>query len=218
MATPATSTAVNGTHPAPPRVAFLGPVGTYTHQATSEFFGDCELAPQARIADVFTAVSSGSASYGVVPIENSSFGPVAETTEQLRMTELSVRGMLALRIGHALMASRKAEKGKLKRVFSHEQAIGQCRQYLAERYPGIEIIPVNSTAQAAERAVDDLEALAICSLKCAEVYDLDVVDTDIQDAGEANTTRFIVLSHSSVPLPSRYPISRPKTVDTAPEQ
>lgn len=78
------------------------------------------------VADVFTAVSSGSASYGVVPIENSSFGPVAETTEQLRTTELSVRGMLALRIGHALMASRKAEKGKLKRVFSHEQVRGAC--------------------------------------------------------------------------------------------
>ncbi|GAA6046413.1 hypothetical protein JCM3770_004906 [Rhodotorula araucariae] len=202
----------------PPRVAFLGPLGTYSHQATSDFFGTCELVPQTRIADVFAAVSSGLTPFGLVPIENSSFGNVAETMEQLRTTALSVRGMIALRIGHALLASRRAEKGKMKRVYSHEQGIGQCRGYLAERYPGAEIIPVNSTAQAAQEAFDDPEALAICSLKCAEVYDLDIVDKDIQDAGATNTTRFVVLAPSTVPLPPYYPMTRLGKLDEQTEQ
>lgn len=123
------------------------------------------------------------------------------------------------------------------------QGIGQCRNYLAERYPGIDIVPVNSTAQAAREASDDVEGLAICSLKCAEVYDLDIVDRDIQDAGAsaylrssrflkglsltdgalcrslaANTTRFVVLAPSAVPLPLSYPASRPSKLDEQPEQ
>ncbi|GAA5894408.1 hypothetical protein JCM8208_006226 [Rhodotorula glutinis] len=218
MASTSTSAAASRSPP-PPRVAFLGPLGTYSHQATADFFGaGCELVPQPRIADVFTAVSAGETSFGVVPIENSSFGQVVETVDQLRSTELAVRGMTALRIGHALLASRKAEKGKARRVYSHEQGIGQCRSYLAERYPGIDVVLVNSTAQAAREAADDVEGLAICSLKCAEVYDLDVVDTDIQDAGATNTTRFIVLAPSALPLPLSYPASRPTERDEELEQ
>ncbi|GAA5844518.1 hypothetical protein JCM11251_004201, partial [Rhodosporidiobolus azoricus] len=110
-----------------PRVAFLGPLGTYSHQAAIEFFGgECELLPQGTIADVFTTLSSSfpSASpspplFGLVPIENSSFGPVLETSDQLRTTQLSVRGMVALRVGHALLGSR--ERSGVKRVYSHEQ-------------------------------------------------------------------------------------------------
>ncbi|GAA5994319.1 prephenate dehydratase PHA2 [Rhodotorula paludigena] len=207
MATPSAA-AVSASSAAPPRVAFLGPLGTYSHQATTDFFGPCELVPRTRIADVFTAVSTSAAAFGVVPIENSSFGPVAETMEQLRTTQLSLRGMTALRIGHALLANKKADLNQMKRVYSHEQGLGQCREYLGRRYPGIEIIPVNSTAQAAQEAVNDLQSLAVCSLKCAEVYDLLAVDTDIQDAGATNTTRFIVLAPSDVALPSRYPASQ----------
>ncbi|GAA6014885.1 hypothetical protein JCM10207_002212 [Rhodosporidiobolus poonsookiae] len=207
--------------PSRPRVAFLGPLGTYSHQATNQFFGDdCHLVPQACISDVFTAVSTFSTTYGLVPIENSSFGPVAETMDQLRTTQLSVRGMTSLRIGHALLSCREApkERVRMKRVYSHEQGIGQCRGYLAQHYPSIEIIPVNSTALAATKALEDPEGLAICSIKCAEVYGLDVVDTDIQDAGATNTTRFIALSQSSHPLPPRYPASELRVVDSHPEQ
>ncbi|GAA5987083.1 hypothetical protein JCM10908_001019 [Rhodotorula pacifica] len=191
-----------------PRVAFLGPLGTYSHQAATDFFGECECVPQERIADVFTAVSSSRAIYGVVPIENSSFGPVAETAEQLRTSELALRGMTALRIGHALLASKEAGNAAPRRVYSHEQALGQCRRYLAKRYPNAEIVQVNSTAKAAQEAARDPEGMAVCSFKCAEVYDLRVVDRDIQDAGDTNTTRFVVLSLSSTTLPPSYPIMR----------
>ncbi|GAA5882238.1 hypothetical protein JCM16303_002298 [Sporobolomyces ruberrimus] len=209
---------------APLRISFLGPLGTYSHQAATNFFGDeVDLLPVERIADVFTSVTSSTSDFGIVPIENSSFGPVLETEEQLRTTRLSLRGMVQLKIGHSLLAKRGVagdEEGKkrIKRVYSHEQGIGQCRQYIAERYPQAEMIPVTSTAKAAQDAKEDEEGLAICSLKCAEVYDLDVVDTNIQDAGFSNTTRFIALSRSDRTLPDRYPIERPKRADTEPEQ
>ncbi|ORY91558.1 Prephenate dehydratase [Leucosporidium creatinivorum] len=189
------------------RVAFLGPLGTYSHQATNNFFGDCSLVPCDRIVDVFTSVSSSSTPFGIVPIENSSIGDVKETMDALRATTLCVRGMTSLKIGHALLGLEVGMRQELvKRVYSHEQGLGQCVEYLALRYPGAQIIPVNSTAKAAQEAAEDEEALAICSIKCAEVYGLEVVDTDIQDGGETNTTRFVVISQASTPLPDEFPI------------
>ncbi|GAA5984597.1 hypothetical protein JCM5350_008152 [Sporobolomyces pararoseus] len=200
------------------RISFLGPLGTYSHQAATDFFGNdpnFQLLPVERIADVFDSVSSSSSEFGIVPIENSSFGPVIETSDQLRTTSLSVRGMIRLKIGHSLLSSKgvardEAGKRKMKRVYSHEQGIGQCREYIQRNYPQVEIVPVTSTAKAAQQVLQDPEGLAICSLKCAEVYGLDVVDTDIQDAGFSNTTRFICLSKSERILSERYPVERPK--------
>ncbi|GAA6033629.1 hypothetical protein JCM8097_004357 [Rhodosporidiobolus ruineniae] len=202
-----------------PRVAFLGPLGTYSHQAATDFFGfEVDLVPQARIADVFQATSSSSTAFGLVPLENSSFGPVAETMDSLRTTRLSARGMTSLRVGHALLGAQgRVGEGEVKRVYSHEQAIGQCRAYLASHYPSASILPVASTALAAQKAAQDLEALAICSLMCAEVYGLEVVDRDIQDSA-ANTTRFLALSLPDVPLPSKYPVKPTRVLDLDPEQ
>ncbi|POY73631.1 hypothetical protein BMF94_3165 [Rhodotorula taiwanensis] len=177
----ASGLAVNGTKR--PRVAFLGPLGTYSHQAM----------------------------YGVVPIENSSFGPVAETTEQLRTSELALKGMTALRIGHALLASREADRDRPpKRVYSHEQALGQCRRYLQDRYSEAEIVQVNSTAKAAQEAGRDPEAFAISPIKCADVYGLQVIDRDIQDAG-ASECRLPPQGYQSPPilLASWYSPSQP---------
>ncbi|KAK4055594.1 prephenate dehydratase [Microbotryomycetes sp. JL201] len=216
------------------KVACLGPLGTYSHQATTEFFGDdSDLSTCNEIADVFKAVESRAVRYGVVPIENSSFGPVQETMARLRSTRLSVRGMTKLKIGHALMSNtprvkrprsaahdaHESQKNSVApdqspnssvpvlRIYSHEQAIGQCKGYLARYYDGAQIVSVTSTAKAALLAKDDNQALAVCSLKCAQVYQLHVIDTDIQDAGADNTTRFIVLSQPGDELDSRFPLS-----------
>lgn len=92
------------------------------------------------------------------------------------------------------MAANRSSRGLLNRetrqlMFQHwllhSQALGQCRRYLQERYPDADVVEVNSTAKAAQEAVRDPDGLAICSYKCAEVYDLQVVDRDIQDAGES---------------------------------
>jgi prephenate dehydratase len=175
---------------------------------------------------VFTSVSSSSTPFGLAPIENSSIGDVKETMDALRATTLCVRGMTSLKIGHALLGRKggkrddsvkkvysheqvsraagevegaAAAKGKGKLIVRFEQGLGQCVGYLARRYPRAEIIPVNSTAKAAQEAAEDEEALAICSIKCAEVYDLEVVDTDIQDGG---ASELIVLPLSSRDRPS----------------
>lgn len=85
-------------------------------------------------------------------------------------------------------------RGKGKLTLWLAQGLGQCVGYLARRYPGAQIIPVNSTAKAAQEAAEDEESLAICSIKCAEVYGLEVVDTDIQDGGESESRSFLVRS------------------------
>ncbi|KAM0747517.1 Prephenate dehydratase [Meredithblackwellia eburnea MCA 4105] len=198
-----------------PRVSFLGPLGTYSHQATSDFFGDnVDLVPVPTIADVFASVTSSSTSYGLVPIENSSIGPVTETMDLLRTTtDAVVRNMVALKIGHAVMGLPGLEQGdKVRKVYSHEQGIGQCVDYLAKHYPGAEVVPTTSTARAAELARDDPTALAICSIKCAEVYGLKVYGRDVQDGGASNTTRFVIISQPSIPLAREYPVE-PWTVN-----
>ncbi|KAK4057837.1 prephenate dehydratase [Microbotryomycetes sp. JL221] len=203
-------------------VACLGPLGTYSHQATTNFFGqDATIHTCNEIADVFKAVERGTTRYGVVPIDNSSFGLVQETSIQLKQTRLSVRAMTKLTIGHALMSKLKRTSRRtnthvkntsihhepnVERIYSHEQAIGQCQSYLNTYYPQAQIISVTSTAKAALEAQQDDKALAICSLKCSDVYNLHVVDMDIQDAGSANTTRFIVLSKHDDSLDDNYPV------------
>ncbi|GAA5841431.1 hypothetical protein JCM11251_007137, partial [Rhodosporidiobolus azoricus] len=95
-------------------------------------------------------------------------------------------------------------------------AIGQCTHYLSTHYPTASLVRVASTALAAQHAAADPEALAVCSITCKEVYGLEVVDTEIQDAGTVNTTRFIALSHPSVPLAPCYPVTQTKVLDARP--
>ena len=154
--------------------------------------------------DIFHAVLTGTSRYGVAPIENSTNGPVKETQDCLKKHHGKVHELerIKLRIGHSLLCSHQAA-APVERIYSHEQVscvphgldpahaqwialsssqgIGQCRRYLQDRYPSAKISEVNSTAAAAELASKDVHALAVCSLLCAEVYDLAVVDTDIQD-------------------------------------
>lgn len=200
---------------------------------------------------MFEVVENSSAHYGVVPIDNSTIGPVLETMAALRSTKLSVRGMTALKIGHALLARGDVNLATVERVYSHEQVscadgranlifrtdprgpfatqgIGQCVGYLAKEYPKVKVVEVNSTAKAAQEAAKDQQGLAICSPKCAQVYGLSVVQTDIQDGGSgefdvrepvyrgadaahgaANTTRFVVLSKHDAPLAEGFPVARP---------
>merc|ERR1711939_192292 len=132
----------------PPHVAFLGPLGTYTHQAAEDFFGNSPtFAACQTITDVFKAVEGAECSYGVVPIENSTAGAVRETTEALRSTVLAVRGMTKLRISHALLASRGMDVANVKRIYSHEQGLAQCARYLSSRFPSAELFKCDSTSR-----------------------------------------------------------------------
>jgi len=115
---------------APLAVACLGPEGSFAHLAALDRFGQsARMAPQETIGAVFDAAEKQKADLGVVPLENSVEGPVRVTLERLIATPLSIRGEIFLRISHCLMA--RGTKGRIRRVYSHPQALAQCRQWLA---------------------------------------------------------------------------------------
>ncbi|MFA5689434.1 MAG: prephenate dehydratase [Kiritimatiellales bacterium] len=176
------------------KIAYLGPPATFTHQAAHLKFGaSVGYHPAATIADVFAAVENGAADYGVVPIENSIEGAVTHTFDQFTGTNLKICAEIYLPVSLALLAS--VPKEKISRVCSKQEALGQCRRWLAENLSGIEYEAVNSTAFAAGIAAKS-DAAAIASPLAAELYGLSVIAEHIQDAS-GNTTRFLVIGHNA---------------------
>lgn len=178
-------------HEEPLQVAFLGPEGTFTQQATVKHFGHAvQCRSQLSIADVFREVESGACSFGVVPIENSTEGAVTHTLDSFFESNLRICGEVSLRIHHHLMARDPAQK--IERIFSHAQSLGQCRHWLDQHYPGIERIAVSSNAEAARRASQDSGAAAIAGEVAAELYSMTILNANIEDRPD-NTTRFLII-------------------------
>lgn len=172
------------------KIAYLGPPATFTHQAARSKFGaSVDYHPVVTITDVFTAVEQGTADYGVVPIENSIEGAVTHTFDQFTGTTLQICAEIYLPVSLCLLAS--VPKENITRVCSKQEAIGQCRRWLAENLSGVETESVNSTALAAEMAANG-DCAAIASALAAGLYGLDVIAENIQDAS-GNTTRFLVI-------------------------
>jgi chorismate mutase / prephenate dehydratase len=186
----------------PLRVAFLGPEQTFSHQAAlSRFGGSCDYAPQASIAEVFEEVEAERSPLGVVPVENSSQGGVTETLDRLMDTQLTVCGEIYARVGHMLM-SREGEFGAIKRVYSHPQALSQCRGWLRRKLPQAQLIDFSSTAAAASQAVGEAGSAAVGSRLTAQHNDLPILAADIQDIA-FNSTRFLVLGQRACPATGR---------------
>ncbi len=173
------------------KIAYLGPPATFTHQAARMRFG-ASVAYEScdTIHDVFMAVAKRTCDYGVVPIENSTEGAVTHTLDEFTETPLRICAEIYLPISHNLLS--KSPREAIRRVYSNPQVFGQCRRWLQERMPGVEQIPVSSTARAAELAAGEAGAGALAGLLAADLYKLDVIERDIQDVGE-NTTRFLVI-------------------------
>ncbi len=181
----------------PLRVAYLGPAHTYSHEAARAHFGtSAGFEPQPSIAAVFQAVENGRADLGVVPVENTSEGSVGLTLDLLIDTPCSIVAEILMPIRHAIM-SRAGDPTRIRRILSHQQSLGQCRNYLATRYPHCALEAVASNAFAAQQAAADEEVAAICSVSAAEAYGLVVIETNIQDVAQ-NTTRFLVLGNRGV--------------------
>ena len=175
-----------------PRIAFLGPEHTYSHEAARARFGSSvEFAPAPSIAGVFEAAGSGRADFGVVPIENSTEGSVTLTLDLLIDTQLVIIGEILLPVRHAIL-SRTGDRSAVRRIVSHQQSLGQCREYLGQNFPGCELEAVASNALAAQRAAEDPSCAAIASAAAAEPYGLKIIAEGIQDIAQ-NTTRFLVL-------------------------
>jgi len=182
----------------PLKVAFLGPEGTFTQQAVYKQFGHSVRAlPLTSIEEVFHEVESGTADFGVVPIENSSEGTINSTLDMFLTSPLGICGEVELRIHHNLMGAMTA-LGDVLRVCAHAQALAQCRGWLAECLPGVERVAVSSNAEGARRARDEDGTAAIAPLAAAEVYGLNVLVPEIEDRPD-NTTRFLVIGRKSFP-------------------
>lgn len=182
------------------RVAYLGPEGTFSHQATIDQFGSqVELAPMGNLEDVFSASERGEAHFGVVPVENTIEGTVNPSFDALMACEVTICGEVLVPITQNLM-SRSGQLGDVKIVASIPQATAQCRRWLQERLAHAEIRDTNSTAAAARLAAEDADVAAIGSTAAATVYGLAFVARDIEE-GRGNTTRFLVVGREA-PEPS----------------
>ncbi|WP_243384380.1 prephenate dehydratase [Geothrix alkalitolerans] len=181
----------------PLRVAFLGPEGTFTHLAARhQFGGSGQALPQGTIQAVFQAVERRRADYGVVPVENATEGAVDSTLDAFLDSSLAICAEILLPVDQALLLRPDLDLGGVRRVYSHPQALGQCRRWLEAHLPGADRIEAPSTSEAARLAREDAEGAAVASELAADLFGLRVAETKIQDLA-ANATRFLVLGPTS---------------------
>ena len=180
----------------PLKIAYLGPRATFTHMAGMQQFGlAAQYVPVESIKDVFSEVERGRADYGIVPVENSTEGVVNYTLDMFIDSDLRISAEIMLEVSQNLM-NRTGRIEDIKKIYTHPQVPGQCRQWLEKKIPGVPVMDAPSTARAAEMAKDDPEAGAIASEMAAVLYGLQVVAKKIED-NPNNFTRFLVISKKS---------------------
>jgi chorismate mutase/prephenate dehydratase len=174
------------------KVSYLGPEYSFSHLAAVERFGSSvEFIRVGSIAAVFEEVNRGHSEYGVVPLENSTDGRVADTLDMfMRLPQLKIYAEARLRIHHNLMAN--CEQQEIRRIYSKPQALSQCRNWLCKNVPHASLHEVASTATAAELAQREPGAAAVASRQAAVRYGLRVLFQDIEDS-PYNETRFAVI-------------------------
>ena len=182
------------------KVAFQGERGAYSESAVYKFFGDkTEVKPCKDLTEVFENVDKQKVPVGVVPIENSLEGSVNQTYDLFLTHNLKVQGEIIIRISHCLIANPSTSLEAVKTVYSHPQALAQCRSFL-ERL-GSNLIPTYDTAGSVkmlrEKGLKD--SAAVASEKAAEIYKMKILATEIEDT-PTNYTRFFVISKSDSPI------------------
>jgi prephenate dehydratase len=183
------------------KIVFQGEPGANSHLACSEAYPDYEPLPAHTFEDAFSALSSGEADLGMIPIENSLAGRVADIHHLMPNAALHIIGEWFLPIRNQLMAPRGATLAGIKSVESHIMALGQCRNYI--RKLGVKAIVAADTAGSAREVAErgDRTRAAIASRLAAQIYDLDILAEDIEDESHS-TTRFIVLSREGTRAPA----------------
>ena len=177
----------------PIRVAYLGPKHSYSHLASVARFGQAvEHVPVGSIAAVFEELNRRHVQFGLVPLENSTDGRIADTLDMfIKLPNLKIRSEVRLRIHHCLLGC--CEWGQVRRVYSKAQALSQCRNWLGKNVPQAASIPVVSTAAAAEFAQREEFAAAVASRAAAAAYRLNILAENIEDQPH-NVTRFAVIA------------------------
>jgi len=181
------------------KIAYLGPEGTWTHQAAIKKFGhSVSYAAQPNFADVFDQVARRRVDYGVVPIENSTEGAVSHTLDLFVDSPLHICAQILLRIENGLMAAIPREQ--IQTLYSHPQVFGQCRNWILKNFPLADLVEVSSTTKAAQLAREhaDQGAAALGGVLAAELYGLTLLEESIQDRA-TNTTRFLVIGEKTCP-------------------
>ena len=176
-------------------VAYLGPVGSFGHAASLRHFGaSADFIPRTPQTDIFIEVEAGRADYGVVAIENSTYGSVRDVLEMFQHTQLQICAEIFLPIDHNLLS--KSTKNAVSKVYSHPQPFAQCRKWLHQNLEGVRQIEVASTSEAARVAANEQGAAAIASKLAAEIYQVPIVSESIMD-DPSNTTRFLVIGRQA---------------------
>jgi len=176
----------------PLKIAYLGPEGTFTQTAVYKHFGHSVRGlPFATIDEIFQEVECGAADFGVVPIENSTEGTVNHTLDMFLTSPLKIGGEIELRIQQNLVGLMDSLEN-IERICAHEQSLAQCRGWLREYLPHVELIGVSSNASGARRARDEKGTAAIGGDAAAEVYGLKILVSNIEDRSD-NSTRFLVV-------------------------
>ncbi len=178
----------------PERIVYLGPEGSFTHQAAESRYGAMsEYLPVNSISSVFETVSSDRAKYGVVPIENNQEGVVEETLDLLGQANLKIVSELSIPI-HFAFATKKEEVKCITKIYSKDIAFRQCRKFIQDLYgKKVELIPVNSTSTACQLALEEDNAAAICSHIAAKEVGLPILFENIEDSAD-NHTRFLIFA------------------------
>ena len=178
----------------PITVAYLGPKGTFSERAALKHFGlAADALPTPSIDEVFRAVESGSADFGIVPVENSTEGAVGRSLDLMPQTPMKVCGEVIVRIHHHLMSKEPPKDfSQIRRVFSHGQSLAQCHEWLNANLPHVERVAVSSNAEAARRASEEAGSAAVAGEMAAEHYGLRILASNIEDEPN-NTTRFLIL-------------------------
>ncbi|WP_242469558.1 prephenate dehydratase [Rhabdochromatium marinum] len=182
----------------PLSVAYLGPEGTFTQAAALKHFGhSVRTLPFGAIGDIFREVEAGACHFGVVPVENSTEGVVSHTLDTFMQSPLHIVGEVTLRIHHHLM-SRASRLCDVRRVYSHQQSLAQCRAWLDRHLPQAERIPVGSNAEAARLATETTDTGAVAGEAAAEIYRLNLLANRIED-DPRNTSRFLIIGPEDAP-------------------
>lgn len=179
------------------RIAFLGPLYSYSHLAALHRFGTSfEPVPVGTIAAAFEEVNRAQCEFGIVPIENSTDGRIADTLDMFSRLPVRICGEVEMRIHHTLLG--RCPRAEIREVYSRPQALSQCRNWLAKHLPQARLIEVTSTTTAAQLAKEKPGSAAIASQQAGVFYALDMLAERIED-NPTNTTRFAVIGQQVLP-------------------
>lgn len=178
----------------PTRISYLGPEATFTHIAAMELFGHSSTyLPQTSIRDVFIDVNKGKCDYGVVPVENSIEGAINHTLDLFFESDLKICAEKYLNISHAVL-SKSSSIDDIEVIYSHPQALAQCRGWIRKHLPNAVLAETNSTAHAAQKAAKQHKTAAIANSEAAHIYGLQILESNIEDHSN-NITRFLLIGN-----------------------